>query len=118
MASSKKTKTLKLKDCLEIVQDISVVTSQPQDPSTLVSNLLRLLPCLESRSLTAEDLSALRHKIWQLDLIHLIIEVLREDFSGKTDGWRMLTNLAVTLASVVAGLNPKEKESKIMKEYK
>ncbi len=108
MASGEKAKGLKFKKCVDIIQDVSVVTSRPLDPPTLASHLLRLLPCLESCSLTAEDLSTLRHKIWQLDLIHLIIEVLREDFSSKVDRWRMLTNLAVTLASVVAGLNPKE----------
>lgn len=96
---------MNLEECLSIVQDVSHVTSRSQDPPTLSSNLFRLLPCLESSNLTVTDLSLLRHKIWQNDLIHLVIEVLRGDHSNDC---RTLTNLVVMLTSVVAGLTPKE----------
>lgn len=94
-----------LEECLSTVQDVSRVTSRSQDPPTLSSNLLRLLPCLESRSLTTKDLSTLRHKIWENDLVHLAIEVLRGDHEEEC---RTLTNLVVMLASVLSGLTPKQ----------
>ena len=100
-------RTMNLKECLGAVQDVSRVTSTSQDPPTLSSHLLRLLPCLESSSLTVTDLSLLRHKIWQNDLIHLVIEVLRGDTNISKE-YRTVTNLVVVLASVVAGLAPKE----------
>lgn len=107
MATGIKDANLNLKKCLGIVEDVSHATSKPQDASALLSHLLRLLPCLESPHLSPKDLSMLRDYIWRYDLIHLIIEVLRNDYSSEVNGWRKLTNLAVTLASVVAGLAPK-----------
>lgn len=105
MAAKPKT-LLSLEECLGVVEDVSRATASSQDPSTLASNLLRLLPCLESPHLSSEDLSTLRHRIWRDDLLHLVIEVLRDE--GQSKNVRTLADLAVILASVVSGLSPKE----------
>lgn len=109
MMENSRTKTPKLdfRECQVIVQDIALKTSTSEGP-VILANLLRLLSCLESRDLSTRELSLLRHQIWQCDLIHLIIEILRNDFSSELDGWRKLTNLAVTLASIVASIAPRE----------
>lgn len=100
------TTILNLRRCQRIVDDVSRKASTCHG-AELLSTLLQLLSCLESRQLSAKDVSALRHRIWQCDLIHVIIEVLREDYSGVVEGWKMLTNLSVTLSSILAGLTPK-----------
>lgn len=123
MATGINVTSMTIEECISTVQDISR-TSLAQDPSSLLSNLLRLLPCLEAPNLTTADLSTLRHKIWKNDLVHLVIEVLRDDTSNKTR-WRKLTSLAVILSSVLAGLSPKESrtqkqpsaDSEHIKEY-
>lgn len=109
MASSAEAAKLDLNSCLSVVQEVSRLTSkQSQPPSSLLSQLLRLLPCLESPHLSQRDLSVLRQRIWQCDLVHLVVEVLRYDYSSEGgDGWRRLANLAVTLSSVVTGLSPR-----------
>lgn len=99
---------MNIKKCQEIVHDVSSVTSRSQDPVVLLTSLLRLLPCVESGCLNTKEMSLLKKQIWERDLIHLTIEVLRNDYSSEPEGWKKLTNLAVTLVSIMSGLTPKE----------
>ncbi len=80
------------------------VTKTPEESLPLV--LLKLLPCLQARTLSAEDFSSIKYEVWKEDLVHLLIEVLRNDYSSMVDHWRIFTNLAVLLSSMLAGLSP------------
>ena len=111
MATSVNAASMTMEECIRTVHEISrTALAHDPDPSSLLSNLLQLLPCLEAPHLTTADLSTLRHKIWKNDLIHLVIEVLRDDTSNQNirDRWRKLTGLAVILSSTLAGLSPKD----------
>ena len=98
---------LTVKKCLRIVRDVVQVTSGSLDATSLLSQLLRLLPCLQSPQLAPKDLSSLRRQIWEQDLVHLMVETLRNDYSTEREGWQRLTNLALTLTSVLAGIKPR-----------
>lgn len=104
-SSSVDTAKLNLQGCLRIVKSISKAVSNCED-SSFPSTLLRLLPCLEAGALSAKDFSLIKNQIWKDGLIHLMIEVLRNDYSCLEEHWRILTNLAITMASVLAGLTP------------
>ena len=106
-SSSVETTKLNLQDCLSIVKNISKDVSSNLEALSVPTILLRLLPCIESGTLNAKDFSLIEYKIWKDDLIHLMIEVLRDDYSSLEEHWRILTNLAITLALVLAGLTPK-----------
>ena len=99
-------KQLNLQDCLGVVEKISKEVSNCEDSSVPIS-LLGLLPCLEAGGLSAKESSLVENKIWKDDLVHIMIEVLRNDYSMLEEHWRILTNLSITLASVLAGLSPK-----------
>ncbi len=105
-------KKLDLQECQRLVKNINHATSTCSRNKHL-PNLLRLLPCLESQHLSAEDRFLIRHQIWQCDLTHLIIEVLRNDYSDIEDSWRMRSNLAVALSSILAGLAPRIPNSQV-----
>lgn len=110
-SSNVETEKLNLQDCLRIVKSISKEVANCED-SSVPTTLLRLLPCLEAGALTAKEFSLVKNQIWKDDLIHLMIEVLRNNYSSLEEHWRILTNLAITLASVLAGLTPKQHRHK------
>jgi len=98
---------LKLQEYLDLVLKVSgEVTDTPEE--SFPFTLLKLLPCLQARTLSEEDFFLVKYKVWRQDLVHLMIEVLRSDYSGLPEHWRVLTNLAVLLASMLAGFSPSE----------
>lgn len=107
-SSCVETTKLNLQDRLGIVENVSKEVSNNCEDSSVPLALIRILPCVEAGALSAEDFSLIANKIWKDDLIHLMIEVLRNDYSSLEEHWRILTNLAITLASVLAGLTPKQ----------
>ena len=68
--------------------------------------LLKLKEVLNSRSLTPAALREARRLIWQSDLIHLIVEALRVDFSTTHGQWYTAAELAKILSEVCAALKP------------
>ena len=104
---------LTLQDYLEVVKKVSQeVTSS--DEASLPSTLLQLLPCLQARALGAKDFSLVKYQVWKEDLIHLIIEVLRNDYSGMADHWSVLTNLTILLSSMLAGFSPNQRPHQLL----
>ena len=80
-------------------------------PETALT-LLKLKEVLYSGSLTAASLREARRLIWKSDLIHLMVEVLRGDFSSTPGQWHTAAELARVLADVCAALKPVAKSTK------
>ena len=104
-ASSRDYNQLQVQEHLDLVMKVAgEVTDTPED--SLPFTLLKLLPCLQARTLSEEDFFFVKYQVWRQDLVHLMIEVLRRHYSGLPEHWRVLTNLAVLLSSVLANFSP------------
>lgn len=68
--------------------------------------LLKLLDVLEGGSLDAKSLCKARNVVWESDLIHIMVEVLRQDFSATEGQWHTAAQLARLLADICASLKP------------
>lgn len=68
--------------------------------------LLRLRTLLESPTLRAAELRDLKKKIWKCDLVHVLVEVVRQDFSLVPGSWGTAAELASLLGDICSGLKP------------
>ena len=69
--------------------------------------LLALNNLLEGDECSAKEKQSARRQIWRCDLLHIIVEVLRQDFTLVTGQWDTAAKLATLLSSVCVGLKPK-----------
>ena len=94
-----------LRDCLDEVIRIANDVTNSQD-TNIPSLLLSLADVLEKRGLDSSGVREVKRQIWRCDLVHVIIEVLRQDFSLVQGQWNTATQLASILISICAGFHP------------
>ena len=69
--------------------------------------LLALNNVLEGDEWSAKEKQSARRQIWNSDLLHIIVEVLRQDFTLVSGQWNTAAKLATLLSNVCVGLKPK-----------
>ena len=69
--------------------------------------LLQLRDVLECQELDGRELRSVKEQIWKCDLIHIIVEVLRQDFTLVEGRWDTAAQLVSILSSICTGFNPK-----------
>ena len=89
----------------DVVRITTAVTTSKDADVPLV--LLDLKPIVESPTLDSKGLIEVKNQIWRCDLIHVVIEVLRQDFSLVQGKWNTAAQLAATLGAICAGFNPR-----------
>lgn len=72
--------------------------------------LLALSSVLEREEWSAKEKQSARRQIWRCDLLHIIVEVLRQEFTLVPGQWGTAAKLATLLSNVCAGLKPKLSE--------
>ena len=93
------------RDLQSLIFSIAHEAGASSSPDTALV-LLKLKEVFHSRSLTPAALREARRLIWQSDLIHLMVEALRADFSATHGQWYTAAELARILADVCASLKP------------
>lgn len=71
--------------------------------------LVRLYPIVNSADVSFKDLRKIKEHIWLSDLLHVLVEVLRQDFSVIPSGWDTARQLGLILESVCSGFHPSVK---------
>ena len=101
------------------IQGVSAISQDAEScsESELPLVLLRLKPLLESESLDSKSVRKLKEHIWYKDLIHIIIEVLRQDFSHVIGQWSTAVKLAQILVTVCAGFNPRVTKNETQQQH-
>ncbi len=91
--------------CLEEVIQVATDVMSAEDGSVplLLLGLGKVLGCKE---LDSRGVREVKNQIWRCDLVHVIIEVLRQDFSCVQGQWMTATELAAILVTICAGFNP------------
>ena len=89
-------------EVLKVSRDVSNASE-----SEILRNLLKLKHLLDCQSLDASGVRQVKTQIWKSDLIHVIVEILRQDFSLVKGQWDTAAQLAQILSSVCTGLKPK-----------
>ena len=82
-------------------------TSLSADPTHSSQSLLKLRDLLRDNTLDSQILQEAYLLIWKCDIIHVIIELLRQDFSTTHGQWYTAVGLARILATVCGALRPK-----------
>ena len=80
--------------------------------SDIPKTLLRLKSLFEAQTLRAAELRDVREDIWKCDLVHVLVEVLRQDFSRVPGAWITAAELASLLSGICSGLKPAQKASR------
>ena len=62
-----------------------------------------LKPFVESPTLDSKGLIEVKNQIWRCDLIHVVIDVLCQDFSLMQGKWNTAAQLVATLGAICAG---------------
>lgn len=93
-------------DYLQTVQTIAHQASSCKDLE-LPHLLVQLYPIVSSSEISFKDLRKVKEHIWLSDLLHVLVEVLRQDFSTIPGGWDISQQLACILEAVCSGLHPK-----------
>ena len=72
--------------------------------------LLALSSVLEREEWSAKEKQSARRQIWRCDLLHIMVEVLRQEFTLVPGQWGTAAKLATLLSNVCVGLKPKLSE--------
>jgi IQ calmodulin-binding motif-containing protein 1 len=91
---------------ISIRQDILNIASEVTDESVegaVSLILLKLRDVIRSNKLTSKTIRHAYFLIWKCDLLHVMIEELRGDFTGE--GWNVGVSLARLLSSTCCGLH-------------
>lgn len=72
--------------------------------------LLALNNVVQGDKWSAKEKELARRQIWKCDLLHIIVEVLRQDFTLVPGQWDTAAKLANLLSNVCVGLKPKLSE--------
>ena len=95
-----------VQDCIREVLKISSDVNNASE-SEVLRSLLKLQRLLDCQSLDASEVRRVKKQIWRSDLIHVIVEILRQDFSLMRGEWDAAAQLALILSNVCAGLKPR-----------
>ena len=93
---------------LRIVQAIARQAGSCKDVE-LPQLLVRLYPIVTSTDVSFKELRKVKERVWLSDLLHVLVEVLRQDFSSIPSDWDTARQLALILESVCSGLHPNVK---------
>lgn len=80
--------------------------------------LLQLYPIVSLSGLSPNETLKIKEHIWLNDLLHALVEALRQDFSGAPTGWNTATQLSFILESVCSSLHPKESQERTSREVR
>lgn len=94
-----------LDHCLGQVLQVATDVMSCQDANVPLL-LCRLGNIMNCEDLNSYGLREVKNQIWRCDLIHVIIEVLRQDFSLIEGKWNTATQLVSILVTILAGFTP------------
>ena len=96
---------MNLSGALKIVHDIVKQAGSCKD-FELPLILVGLYPTVSSSEFSIKETQKIKQQIWLNDLLHILVEVVRQDFSVVEGAWNTAEQLAFILASVCASLHP------------
>ncbi len=96
---------MNLSDALKIVHDIVKQAGSCKD-SELPLILVGLYPTVSSSEFSLKETQEIKQQIWFNDLLHILVDVVRQDFSVIEGAWNTAEQLVFILASVCASLHP------------
>lgn len=91
--------------CSSVVTIAQQLSHASAEQSPLI--LLALNSVLEREEWSAKEKQSARRQIWRCDLLHIIVEVLRQEFALVPGQWGTAAKLATLLTNVCVGLKPK-----------
>ena len=98
-----------VQECTEKILRVAGEVANATRDTDVPYTLLQLRDILECQELDARDLRTVKEQIWKCDLIHIIVEVLRQDFTLVEGRWDTAAHLVSILSSICTGFNPKVK---------
>lgn len=113
---SQSTKDTQLQECYRAVANIGRAISNKK-AIEIPLTLLQLKPILSSKALSLKQLRKVKEYIWLNDLLHVIVETLRQDFTKVQGQWATAAQLASILSAICCGIYPKEKRSGAEQSY-
>ena len=104
-----------MSDFKRAVQQIAHQVSHSGEPELPL--LLQLYPIVSSSKITLREMKEVKQLIWMSDLLHVIVEILRQDFSVIEGSWETAQKLAFILSSVSSSLYPHKECTEQAKEF-
>ena len=96
-----------VQECTENILRVAGEVANTTRDTDVPYALLQLRNILECQELDARGLRSVKEQIWKCDLIHIIVEVLRQDFTLVEGRWDTAAQLVSILSSICTGFNPK-----------
>lgn len=94
-------------DVTKAIRSLAAQVSAAKDERVL-HLLLRLRETLHNSRLDSRERKSAFHLVWKSDLIHVMVGVMRKDFSRLPGGWDTAAQLAELLATICSDLKPRE----------
>ena len=96
-----------VQECFERILRVAGEVANTTRDTDVPYALLQLRDVLECQELGGRELRSVKEQIWKCDLIHIIVEVLRQDFTLVEGRWDTAAQLVSILSSICTGFNPK-----------
>ena len=107
MSTSPKLIGMNVQECTENVLRVAGEVANSTRDTDVPFALLQLKTVLECQELDARGIREVKEQIWKCDLIHVIVEVLRQDFTLVQGQWGTAAQLVSILSAIFTGFNPK-----------
>jgi len=107
VSTSPKLIGMNVQECTENVLRVAGEVANSTRDTDVPFALLQLKTVLECQELDARGIREVKEQIWKCDLIHVIVEVLRQDFTLVQGQWGTAVQLVSILSAIFTGFNPK-----------